>query len=51
MLRVKICNVALDDFYRFEAENIEKAREKVRQENDTRGWNDDDCYSEIEEMK
>lgn len=48
MLKVKICNVKYDDFYRFEAENIIKAREIVARENSARGWEDDDCYSEME---
>lgn len=48
MLKVKICNVKYDDFYRFEAEDIVKAREIVAKENSARGWADDDCYSEVE---
>lgn len=48
MLKVKICNVKHDDFYRFEAENIVKVREIVVRENSARGWEDDDCYSEVD---
>lgn len=31
-----------------ETENILKAREIVARENSSRGWEDDDCYSEVE---
>lgn len=47
MLKVSIHNAELEDSYEFTADTIEEARRIAARENAARGWNDDDCFSEV----
>lgn len=37
-----------EDEFTFECETIEKAREIAKRETAKRGWNEQDCWSEVE---
>lgn len=45
-MRYKICNIKYDDFIIVEGETIEEIREIAMNENNKRGWQDKDCWSE-----
>lgn len=48
-MKITINNTKYDDSYTFECETIEEGRKIVAEQNKLRGWNDEDCYSEVEE--
>jgi len=45
-MKYKIFNRRYDDFIILEGETIEEIKEKVANESNSRGWEDEDCWSE-----
>lgn len=48
-MKITIFNISYEDFYSFSCENIEEGRKIVKKENAARGWNDNDCFSKVDE--
>lgn len=48
-MKVTINNSKYNDSYTFQAKDIIQAREIVHAENKARGWDADDCWSEVED--
>lgn len=48
-MKITIFNTEYNASYAFTCDNITEGRKIVQEQNNIRGWKDDDCYSEVED--